>query len=102
MLWKVIRGEDGPNQLSTLIPPYLHATRAARDVYDFEMADEDHLRLLNLVNQVQGTLLCSVVISRTSTNYELSCRRSGSGVSSICKRCGGWRVQAAYDRGRVA
>ena len=56
---KVIRGEDGPNTLYYLDPPYLHATRAARDVYDFEMADEDHLRLLDLVNQVQGSVLLS-------------------------------------------
>jgi len=56
---KVIRSQDGPKTLFYCDPPYLHQTRTATDLYDHEMTDDDHRRLLELLNEVQGAVLLS-------------------------------------------
>jgi len=56
---RVIRSQDGPNTLFYLDPPYLHETRASTDVYAHEMAEEDHVDLLELVNSVKGYVMLS-------------------------------------------
>ena len=55
----VIRHEDRQQTLFYCDPPYLHETRTATDVYDFEMTAEDHRQLLDLLNEVQGAVLLS-------------------------------------------
>ncbi len=55
----VIRREDNSKTLFYCDPPYLHATRTATDVYDFEMTESDHQQLLNLLNEVEGAVLLS-------------------------------------------
>lgn len=56
----VIRSEDTPGTLFYCDPPYLHATRTARDVYgSHEMTDADHLELLQALRRVQGKVMLS-------------------------------------------
>jgi DNA adenine methylase len=56
---RVIRQQDGPNTLFYLDPPYLHETRVTTKDYEFEMSEEDHVQLLDTINQVQGKVLLS-------------------------------------------
>lgn len=55
----VIRQQDGPQTLFYLDPPYLHETRAAKDVYEHEMTAEQHLELLRLLGEVKGKFMLS-------------------------------------------
>jgi len=55
----VIRQQDGPNTLFYCDPPYLQSTRTAKDVYHFEMTEEDHRELLVLLNAIQGKVMLS-------------------------------------------
>jgi hypothetical protein len=56
---EVICQQDGPDTLFYLDPPYLHATRTARNVYGREMTEADHLELLDLVCTVRGKVMIS-------------------------------------------
>lgn len=50
------------NEEGTLIyldPPYLPETRTATSAYDFEMSEEDHLDLLNLVKDARAKIIVS-------------------------------------------
>jgi len=49
----------GPDALVYCDPPYMLRTRTKKRLYRFEMADEDHVRLLNVVTQMR----CRVMIS---------------------------------------
>ena len=55
----VIRQQDGPDTLFYLDPPYLAETRAAADVYGFEISEQDHRELLHLVRDVTGKVMVS-------------------------------------------
>ena len=55
----VIRKEDSPKTLFYLDPPYLHETRASKDVYEYEMTEQDHRDLLELIQGVQGKVMLS-------------------------------------------
>jgi DNA adenine methylase len=55
----VIQSQDGPNTLFYLDPPYLHETRASTEVYAHEMSDDDHRKLLEMVNEVKGYVMLS-------------------------------------------
>ena len=55
----VIRSQDGPNTLFYLDPPYLHETRRSTSVYEHEMTDDDHSKLLHVVNEVEGHVILS-------------------------------------------
>lgn len=55
----VIKRQDGPNTLYYLDPPYLHETRVTTNDYEHEMLVEDHERLLEAINEVEGKVLLS-------------------------------------------
>lgn len=55
----VIRGQDGPQTLYYLDPPYLHETRTSTDVYTYEMTESQHSDLLELLATVGGKFLLS-------------------------------------------
>ena len=56
---EVIASEDGPATLHYLDPPYVHAARTADDDYQHEMAEADHLRLLDTVRGCRGKVILS-------------------------------------------
>jgi DNA adenine methylase len=57
---ELIRREDRPSTLFYLDPPYLHETRTARKVYrEFEMTEEDHRKLLDVLRSVKGRVMLS-------------------------------------------
>lgn len=56
---ELIRGQDGPNTLFYLDPPYLPSTRSAPDVYEHEMSEADHRELLTAIQDVQGLVMIS-------------------------------------------
>jgi DNA adenine methylase len=56
---KVIDLYDSEDTFFFADPPYLHRTRLAANVYNHEMPDEDHVRLLVKLAQVEGkVMLC--------------------------------------------
>lgn len=55
----VIRGEDTPDTLFYLDPPYLAGTRASADVYTHEMTEGQHRELLDLVTGCRGRVVLS-------------------------------------------
>lgn len=56
----VIAQHDSPDTLFYVDPPYLHSTRIMRnDRYDFEMIEEQHIELLQALNQVKGMVVLS-------------------------------------------
>lgn len=55
----VIRGQDGEHTLMYLDPPYLHETRAAKDVYEHEMSAAQHAELLLTLSTLKGKFLLS-------------------------------------------
>lgn len=60
----VIRGQDGPDTLFYLDPPYLHETRATTADYACEMSAGDHAGLLVALADVRGKFLLSGYPSR--------------------------------------
>jgi DNA adenine methylase len=56
---KFILDYDDPEAVFYLDPPYLAETRTSKDVYEFEMDDTAHRRLLLTLNQLQGRFLLS-------------------------------------------
>jgi DNA adenine methylase len=61
-LWCSIRRSD-QDTLIYCDPPYLHSTRGRRDLYQFEMRDDQHRDLLSLIRE----LPCMVMISGYSS-----------------------------------
>ncbi|MEW8091288.1 MAG: DNA adenine methylase [Candidatus Thiodiazotropha endolucinida] len=57
----VIANHDRHNTLYFVDPPYLHSTRKMRPggYYNHEMTDEDHIQLLDALNQVSGMVVLS-------------------------------------------
>ena len=55
----VIRKEDTAETLFYLDPPYPASTRTAPDVYEFEMSDDEHRALLDLIQTVEGKVIIS-------------------------------------------
>lgn len=55
----VIRGQDGPNTLFYLDPPYLPDSRTVPDVYQHEMSAGEHAALLNVLETVTGKFILS-------------------------------------------
>lgn len=56
----VIRKEDGPRTLFYLDPPYSHETRATTKEYgEFEMTQQDHAALLNVLVTCKGKVMLS-------------------------------------------
>jgi DNA adenine methylase len=50
---------DDPDFLIYLDPPYLHETRTSKKLYAYEMTDQDHIKLLTLVNQASARVVIS-------------------------------------------
>ncbi len=55
----VIRLYDSPDTLFYCDPPYVHDTRGDSKAYGFEMNDEEHRSLANLLNTVEGKVAIS-------------------------------------------
>lgn len=56
----VINQHDGPETLFYVDPPYMHGTRVMRNArYDYEMTDQQHVDLLERLNQVKGMVILS-------------------------------------------
>jgi DNA adenine methylase len=51
--------EDKPGTFFYCDPPYVHETRTTKNGYRHEMSDEDHIRLAEVLNQVQGKVILS-------------------------------------------
>jgi DNA adenine methylase len=56
---EVIAETDGPGTLYYLDPPYPHGTRTARDIYEHEMSEADHARLVEVVTRCRGMVAIS-------------------------------------------
>lgn len=55
----VIRLYDSPDTLFYCDPPYIHETRGDSKAYGFEMTDEEHTELAEVLNAVQGKVAIS-------------------------------------------
>lgn len=55
----VVRGQDGPDTLFYLDPPYLHSTRVTTSDYAHEMTAGQHAELLSALSTVAGKFLLS-------------------------------------------
>jgi DNA adenine methylase len=55
----LIRREDTPGTLFYVDPPYLHETRTSREAYAFEMTEQDHRELLEVLRACQGKVMLS-------------------------------------------
>lgn len=56
---EVIKQEDSINTLYYCDPPYLHSTRASKDVYENEMSDKQHEELLSVAKKCVGAVIIS-------------------------------------------
>jgi site-specific DNA-adenine methylase len=56
---ELIREFDGPGVLIYADPPYVHSTRSARKIYDFEMDVDQHRRLLETIARCDATVAIS-------------------------------------------
>ena len=58
---KVIENHDRPDTLFFVDPPYVHSTRKMRHggYYNHELTDDDHIQLLNQLNNVSGLVILS-------------------------------------------
>lgn len=56
---EVIRLYDAPNTLFYCDPPYVHTTRGDQQSYRFEMSDDEHRALAQVLNAVQGMVAIS-------------------------------------------
>lgn len=91
----VIPRYDTVNTLFFIDPPYVHDSRGRKDLYAYEMADEQHHKLLDLVEHVEGHVVLSGYDNRIYSQRLKHWRRAekrvtvtGSGGSSKHK----WEV----------
>jgi len=56
---KLIEREDTVGTFFYIDPPYVHSTRASRSLYDHEMTDLDHRRLLAVLRKLKGKAIMS-------------------------------------------
>jgi DNA adenine methylase len=52
---KFIARYDHKNALFYCDPPYLHSTRAAKNAYEFEMDESDHISLIKCLKQIKAS-----------------------------------------------
>jgi DNA adenine methylase len=57
--FELIRELDGPGTLLYLDPPYHPSTRTARDVFEHDMSEADHDRLLDAIRRCRGAVAIS-------------------------------------------
>lgn len=67
---ELIRGQDGPQTLFYLDPPYLHETRATTGEYQYEMTEENHRELLATLASIKGKFILSGYDSELYRNFE--------------------------------
>lgn len=60
---EVLIAHDGPDTLHYCDPPYVHATRStmmhSRRCYNYEMTDDDHRRLAEILHELTGMVILS-------------------------------------------
>jgi DNA adenine methylase len=61
---EVIRELDGRGVLHYVDPTYLPSTRTARNTYEYEMTEADHVRLLEVITGCRGMVIISGYPSR--------------------------------------
>jgi DNA adenine methylase len=66
---RCIAKEDGPTTLFYADPPYLHETRAATDVYEFEMNESQHRLLLEALCNARGKAMISGYDNKVYREY---------------------------------
>lgn len=64
-----IKKYDHNKCLFYLDPPYLHSTRTATNVYDFEMKEQDHVDLLGIISNIRGSFILSGYESNLYDSY---------------------------------
>lgn len=67
---KVIRKEDGPKTLFYCDPPYVHETRVTTGEYAFEMAEAEHVELLETLAGLKGKFMLSGYPSELYKKWE--------------------------------
>ena len=56
---KVIKRYDSPDTLFYCDPPYPHDSRGDSNAYQYEMSNQDHIKLAKLLNEVSGKVALS-------------------------------------------
>ncbi len=56
---EVIQRYDTEQTVFYVDPPYVHSSRGDTSAYEYEMTDDDHEKLANLLNQVRGRVILS-------------------------------------------
>lgn len=56
---KLIDKYDSENTLFYLDPPYIHDTRTAKNVYEYEMTNEQHKKLVDILLKIKGKAILS-------------------------------------------
>lgn len=56
---ELIKKYDHHNALFYCDPPYLHATRKSTQAYEYEMTEEDHIELAQVLNSCKGKIAIS-------------------------------------------
>lgn len=56
---KVIKSQDGENTQFYLDPPYVHETRVTTKDYDHEMTTDQHMELLEVIDNCSGNVVLS-------------------------------------------
>jgi len=56
---KVIKRYDSPETLFYCDPPYPHGSRGDKNAYQYEMTDDDHIKLAKLIKKVKGKVALS-------------------------------------------
>ncbi|MBL8856455.1 MAG: DNA adenine methylase [Planctomycetaceae bacterium] len=69
----VIRKQDGPKTLFYCDPPYLHETRSTTGEYHFEMSEEQHRELLQVLTQIEGKFMLSGYPSPLYDQWQKNC-----------------------------
>ena len=67
----VIRKQDGENTLFYCDPPYVHETRATTGEYEFEMTEEQHRELLDVLAGISGKFMLSGYPSMLYQEWEV-------------------------------
>ncbi len=55
----IIERYDSPETLFYCDPPYVHSSRKDTNAYGYEMTDNDHIKLAEVLNEVQGKVALS-------------------------------------------
>ena len=69
----VIRKQDGENTLFYCDPPYLHETRSTTGEYAYEMTEEQHRELLDVLAGIAGRFMLSGYPSALYSEWEQRC-----------------------------